>query len=466
MNDFAQFVLSKLHGSIVMILLAIPLMAVGILAAFLIFRKKQKAFPWKKSLLWTALFGYLLALTYITLLRGGGAAFRDVNLHLFRAWREAWNHYSVRGWLNVLLNVAMFVPLGILLPLVFPKMRRWYQTFGIGFAVSLVIELLQLWQGSGVADIDDLFANTLGTVIGYAAVILAIAIWPETKIGKKQIISCGLALMLSLGGIAGIFITYQLREYGNMPYTASFRVNTKDVTWTLDCSLPQTQRVMPTYQSKSLTKQDCDSFAEAFAEKFGIEYDTIQYYDEEAYYTDHGGEDGFHFLNVSYLGGGYDYCGNTWDVASWGIADEETIKAALAEYPVTIPEGAVFLVEDEGWHSFTANCIVIGDTMYDGTIKCRYGADGIIYEVENYLIAYHPSGEIAVLTPQEAYARLCAGHFSGGEYFAYKAPKQVRVVAMAMEYRIDTKGFYRPVYVFDLISADSAYRTTVSVVAD
>ncbi len=466
MNDFAQFVLSKLQGSIVMILLVIPLITVVILAAFLICRKKQKAFPWKKTILWTLLFGYFVALIYLTLLRGGSAAFRDMNLHLFRAWREAWNNYSVRAWLNVLLNVAMFVPLGILLPLAFPKLRAWYRTIGIGFCLSLTIELLQLWRGSGVCDVDDLFANTLGTVIGYAGILLMLSFNQRNSIRWKRKLCCGMALLLSLGGISGIFFTYHLKEYGNIPHTASFRANTTDTAWILECSLPLVEQTMPTYRAQTMTKEDCASFAAAFAQKFGIVYDTIQYYDEEAYFTDHGGDDGFHFLNVSYLDGGYDYSAESNHVDSWADTDRESILTALRNYPLMIPEHAVFSVDGEGWHSFTAETLTVGDCMYDGKLRCRYGSDGIIYDVENRLIAYHPYGKTTVISAQEAFDRLCAGHFSGGEYFEYKDPKEVSVVGADLEYRIDTKGFYRPVYVFDLMSVDGNYRAAVIVSAN
>lgn len=466
MNEFAQFVLSKLQGSIVLILFSIPLLAVGILTAFLICKKRQVAFPWKKVIIWTLFAGYLVALVYVTLLRGGSAEFRSINLHLFRAWREAWNNYSVKNWLNVLLNVAMFIPLGFLLPLATPKLRKWYMSIGVGFCLSLAVELLQLWRGTGVCDVDDLFANTLGTVIGYTVVILIISFTGKKRIGLKQSLCCGLVLLLSVGSIAGIFITYELQEYGNIPDMASFRADTSDTDWTLVCSLPESQWSMQTYYTKILAKEDCDSFSAEFAQTFGIIFDDIQYYDEEAYFMDHGGDDGSHFLIISYLNGGYDYRGNTRDGDSWADADKETVIAALEKFPVTIPEGAAFSADGEGWHSFIADRLVSGDSMYDGVLRCRYRTDGEIAVVENHLIQYIHYGEAEVISPDEAYDRLCSGDFSGGDYFERREPKDIQVVRAALEYRIDTKGFYRPVYVFDLVSADSGFQASVMVSAD
>lgn len=466
MNEFAQFVLSKLQSSIVLILLAVPLLAVGILTVFVIYKKKQKPFPWRKVLLWTLLSGYLLALVYVTLLRGMTMGYRSINLHLFRAWREAWNNYSVKNWLNVLLNVAMFIPFGFLLPLITPKLRKWYVSIGIGSCLSLAIELLQLWRGTGVCDVDDLLANTLGTVIGYAGVIVIISIVRKNLIGWRRSLCCCLVLLLSAGSIAGIFITYELQEYGNIPNMASFRADTSDTDWTLVCSLPEARESMQTYHTQTLTKEDCASFAAEFAQTFGIVFDDIQYYDDEAYFMDHGGSDGSHFLIIAYLDGSYDYRGNTRNEDSWADADRETVIAALEKYPVTIPEGAVFSADGEGWHSLTADRLVSGDYIYDGILRCRYGADGKVSVVENHLIQYVNYGQAALISPQEAYDRLCSGEFSGGEYFERSDPKAVRVTGAALEYRVDTKGYYRPVYVFDLMATDCGYQAAVTVRAD
>lgn len=460
MNEFAQFVLSKLQGSVMLILLAVPLLAGIMLVAYFICKKKHKIFPLRKVITWTLLSGYLLALVYVTLLRGMAMG-HYVNLHLFRAWREAWNSFSVKNWLNVLLNVAMFAPLGFLLPLISEKLKRWYCVFGIGFCLSLVIELLQLWRGTGICDLDDLFANTLGTVIGYAMVMLI-----TIKRNWKQRLCWGMVLLFTAGGIGGIFAAYELLEYGNIPNMASFRVDTSAVNWTMVCSLPDERKTMQTYQTQTMSKENCKILADKFSETFGIFFDDVQYYDEEAYFMDHGGSDGSHFLIVSYLDGGYDYRGNTHGVNSWTEADRDTVMSALDEYPLTIPAESIFSADGDGWHTFTANRIVDGDSIYDGTLRCRYGADNTVYVVENHLIQYKTYGQREIISPDEALNRLYSGDFSDGDYFERKDPKEIQVIRAALEYRIDTKGFYRPVYVFDLLATDCTYQATVMVRAD
>ena len=69
------------------------------------------------------------------------------------------------GLTGMVLNAILFVPLGALLPLLFDSCRL-RKTTAIGFALSLLIELSQLFNYRAT-DIDDLMMNTLGTVIGY-----------------------------------------------------------------------------------------------------------------------------------------------------------------------------------------------------------------------------------------------------------------------------------------------------------
>ena len=62
-------------------------------------------------------------------------------------------------------NMVMYLPLGVLLPLVW-KDARWYRVTAAGLALSLVTELVQPVVGRSF-DVDDLIANTLGTLVGY-----------------------------------------------------------------------------------------------------------------------------------------------------------------------------------------------------------------------------------------------------------------------------------------------------------
>ena len=69
---------------------------------------------------------------------------------------------------EILLNVAMFVPIGYLLGLA-KKRMTFVIILKIGCILSLTIEIIQLVSRRGVFNIDDIIHNTLGCAIGYGA---------------------------------------------------------------------------------------------------------------------------------------------------------------------------------------------------------------------------------------------------------------------------------------------------------
>ena len=64
------------------------------------------------------------------------------------------------------LNVLLFVPLGFLLPTLWPRFRRLGRTILAGLILSVVIEAAQLFTFR-LTDINDLITGTMGTALGY-----------------------------------------------------------------------------------------------------------------------------------------------------------------------------------------------------------------------------------------------------------------------------------------------------------
>ncbi len=81
--------------------------------------------------------------------------------------------------LNVIGNIAMFIPLGIVWPYVFKHLNTHIKVIAAGVGVSFSIELLQLPFYERVSDVDDLLLNSLGFLIGYGIYLLA-----KTKTAK------------------------------------------------------------------------------------------------------------------------------------------------------------------------------------------------------------------------------------------------------------------------------------------
>ena len=101
------------------------------------------------------------------------------NLVPFREIRRFWNNRQTLGMsavmLNILGNVAAFIPLGMILPVITPFIHIYpgaAQTVIAGFVYSLLVEITQMLTKVGSFDVDDLMLNTLGTAVGYLLFIL------------------------------------------------------------------------------------------------------------------------------------------------------------------------------------------------------------------------------------------------------------------------------------------------------
>ena len=69
------------------------------------------------------------------------------------------------GYRDVILNIVCFIPVGLLVGLLFERYRLAKASLA-GWLVSLTIEFSQLIWHRGVFDVNDLFNNALGAMIG------------------------------------------------------------------------------------------------------------------------------------------------------------------------------------------------------------------------------------------------------------------------------------------------------------
>lgn len=74
--------------------------------------------------------------------------------------------------LNIVGNVAAFVPFGIFLPVFSARCRKVWFTVFYSFELSLLVELLQLVTKVGSFDVDDLILNTIGGLVGFLIYLL------------------------------------------------------------------------------------------------------------------------------------------------------------------------------------------------------------------------------------------------------------------------------------------------------
>lgn len=104
------------------------------------------------------------------------------NLELFREIKRYWNNWDRIGFtlffINLIGNVVVFMPFGFLVPVMYREQRKGVRFRGhyfrsflfvtfLGFMFSLCIETIQLVTKVGCFDVDDMFLNTFGVILGY-----------------------------------------------------------------------------------------------------------------------------------------------------------------------------------------------------------------------------------------------------------------------------------------------------------
>ena len=420
------------------------------------------AFPWKKYVIIATIISYLIILNHATLGRETSHG-QSYNFHLFYAWRSAWNNFTVQGWLNIILNIVIFIPLGIMLPLLYRKAKKWYVTLFISFTITTYIEICQFLMQKGLLDIDDIFCNTVGALTGHFFITALLSI--KSAHPQKHLIAGG-KLFLSLIPallISGIFIIYSHQEFGNLPDGMLYSVNTNNISWKLDCRLPDTQTTAVVYRLPQRTLTECDIFANKFKQIIGTEYTTVSYQQDTACYMDQALDDnGSHFLNVSYIDQGFTYSAAYENNKSYSSIRRSNAESVLSSFPVILSTYTHFTSEGLGWCCFSANKYIYEDAnMLNGTLRCRIAEDGTVIEIDNKLHFYSYYRDAAIITPIQALSQLQSGNYKLPDTIKVKQSGVYSIKSCLIDYRTDTKGFYQPVYTFDIVTDQNQHFTAI-----
>lgn len=72
----------------------------------------------------------------------------------------------IRGPVDTILNVILFIPLGFFLPILYKRYVKIGKVALTGFLISLSVEIFQMFD-CGRSDINDLITNTAGACLGF-----------------------------------------------------------------------------------------------------------------------------------------------------------------------------------------------------------------------------------------------------------------------------------------------------------
>ena len=123
-----------------------------------------------KYILITVSVAYIVFLLALTLLNRTVGEVYQYKTELFWSYKEYWAERNATLGQQMIANVIVFIPWGLLVPTVFSR-TRFVGTVGGALAFSVFTELMQLLLKCGLAEFDDVFHNTLGALIGFGIYI-------------------------------------------------------------------------------------------------------------------------------------------------------------------------------------------------------------------------------------------------------------------------------------------------------
>ncbi|WP_417505978.1 VanZ family protein [Microbacterium sp.] len=97
-------------------------------------------------------------------------------------------YYQSAVVFEFLANVALFVPVGCLLPFAWSRLRLW-QVVLIGALMSGLIESVQGLMPSRYPTISDVIANSLGTLAGGVIAVLLILMLPSRPARSPRLVA-------------------------------------------------------------------------------------------------------------------------------------------------------------------------------------------------------------------------------------------------------------------------------------
>ena len=118
----------------------------------------------------------LLLVEYIFLLFCSTVFFRTPGDTRQYDFQPFWSYQAIQEGREDLLaenimNVVVFIPVGLLLGIAFKQMT-WWKALLIGCSISVTIEALQFFFMRGFSEVDDVMHNTLGCLIGFGFMII------------------------------------------------------------------------------------------------------------------------------------------------------------------------------------------------------------------------------------------------------------------------------------------------------
>jgi glycopeptide antibiotics resistance protein len=447
-----------------------------LLFCYFIYRKKfngRRTITKKQFAVLFLLLGWFVIVLGITTLNRGPNFSGDFNFSLFSGYANAWNKWSMSELQMILFNMIMFMPLGLLLPLLSEKTQRFGVLLSISLSITLGIELIQLFTATGIFELDDLLHNLLGSAMGFFLSVAVLRYLRDKKIRKRDILNVlaipfGVCMILAV-----VFTAYNMKELGNMPVIPAVSQDMSKVAVQKELALSGDPGMASLF--RCITANDLQhgkDTANLIEEKFG--------------FTSVGP---IRTEGVNRIIAMKDADGNAYQFTykmpdgSWDLYTEIPISEAGGEQAVSMKENmenwmlAVGLLPEQAEYSLQDPNILRWDKREPGDIMSRkedfsegivmltLSDSGIPTDLMDTMRENRYIRQVPIISPAEAYKRVLGGGFE--MYSSFEDGSKLFITDCKIAYEYDTKGFYQPVYRFEgyLNDTDSPWSCEIPAIS-
>ena len=439
------------------ILLVLVVFCISLVSYKFIYKKLfkgKKEVSLYQSILFVILLGYLFLVFAMTgLSRAENFSNTIINLNFLSAYLNVWYSWSLTPLLLLILNILMLFPLGFLLPLISKKFDSVKNILLVAFTFTIFIELFQLITHRGIFELDDLFHNTIGSIIGYFIVKVFLELKDSKKVSKNTIIKAliipGIYLVIFIGAIT----FYNTKEFGNLNINPSEYTDVSNIKIYSDIDFSdKDDKASVFYNVNSNNRKKAldiikilnDSFNVPSLKKTGMDGDNIQY--------------AFDTTSDSMYAMTYFYKNGTWSLNNYISDNIENVKLSdndsqeiegLLKMKNLLPDNITLKYDENNflrWDSKNINIKNSKKDFIDGTIMISNSASGDIQNLYYELTNNKYIRDIEIISPKDAFEEIKKGNFYS--YNPYNSGDEIQITNFEISYMYDSKGYYQPVYKF------------------
>lgn len=347
----------------------------------------------------------------------------------------------------------MLAPLGFLLPFISKKFDSLRNILLSAFTFTIFIELFQLITHRGIFELDDLFHNTIGAMIGYFIAKLFLEIKHTKRVNKNTIIKVFIIPAIYTIIFIGAITFYNIKEFGNLNINPAEYTDVSKVKINSDIEFSdKDDKASVFYNVNSNNRKRAidiikilnDSFNIPTLEGSRMDGDNIQYVFDE---TD----------NTMYAMT-YFYRTGTWSINNFNSDNLENIRISdsdiekienILKNQNLIPNDAKLSYDENNflrWNSKNNDIKNSKKDFIEGTIMISNYSSEDIQNLYFDLTNNKYIRDIEIISQKDAFEKVKNGNFYS--YNPYNSGDEIRITNCEISYMYDSKGYYQPVYKF------------------